>query len=454
MYAYEAIQNSLDFIECHLKDSLNAEDIAAETGLSVYYFQHLFSRLIKKTLNEYIKLRRLAKASEILKDKEIRIIDVAVEYGFSDHANFTRAFREAYGITPEEYRSFPVVLNHFIKPDLTLDYMDTEENVPLIVDGIVIELLRKKLDEPLYFIGVEGKVPYAELSEGDLTGVASAGIIWEEFHSIKSNISFLNPSGNECAIVRMRGKGLCTYIAGGETSSEIKASDLSSFSLSLGEYIVCCLEAENFEEMIGSAIFKAYSFIGKWIKKHGFTCGDFSAEMYYSQQTEPCRMEIWIPLKEQSQEKLKEKMWDKTDGLTEPSMSTVSMYINNPLFDRLCRHIENEYQIKPAFEYSRCSLQYGWNIKYKKSGRALCTIYPMKGYFTVLIVITSREQQEIEIILPVFTEYTQKLYHETKVGMGQRWLMIDVTEENTMEDIKRFISVRRKSSIKLKKHEN
>ncbi|HOG35130.1 MAG TPA: AraC family transcriptional regulator [Petrotogaceae bacterium] len=183
MYAYEAIQNSLDFIECHLKDSLNAEDIAAETGLSVYYFQHLFSRLIKKTLNEYIKLRRLAKASEILKDKEIRIIDVAVEYGFSDHANFTRAFREAYGITPEEYRSFPVVLNHFIKPDLTLDYKDTEENVPLIADGIVIE------------------------------------------------------------IIRMCGKGL-------------------------GEYIVCCVEAENFEEMIGSAIFKAYSFIGKWIKKH------------------------------------------------------------------------------------------------------------------------------------------------------------------------------------------
>lgn len=378
MHAYNAIQNSLDYIETHLKEDINVEIIAGEAGLSVYYFQHLFSRLIKKPLNEYIKLRRLAKASEALKNKDVRIIDVAFEYGFSDHANFTRAFRDIYGITPEEYRSSPVILNHFIKPDLSLKYEDTEENVPLIADGIVIEIIRKKLDEPLYFMGVEGKVP-------------------------------------------------------------------------CGEYIVCCLETKNFEELIESAIFKAYSFMEKWLKKHSLICGGFTAEMYYSVQTEPCRMEIWIPLKEQSWEKKsKEKMWDKTDGISEPSMSAVSMYVDSPLFERLCRYIEIEYQGKAVFEYSRCSLQYGWNIKYKKAGRTLCTIYPMRGYFTVLIVITSSGQQEIEMILPVFTEYTQKIYRETKVGMGQRWLMLDVTNESIMEDVKRCIAIRRQSCLKSK----
>lgn len=378
MHAYNAIQNSLDYIETHLKEDINVEIIAGEAGLSVYYFQHLFSRLIKKPLNEYIKLRRLAKASEALKNKDVRIIDVAFEYGFSDHANFTRAFRDIYGITPEEYRSSPVILNHFIKPDLSLKYEDTEENVPLIADGIVIEIIRKKLDEPLYFMGVEGKVPCVE-------------------------------------------------------------------------YIVCCLETKNFEELIESAIFKAYSFMEKWLKKHSLICGGFTAEIYYSVQTEPCRMEIWIPLKEQSWgKKSKEKMWDKTDGISEPSMSAVSMYVDSPLFERLCRYIEIEYQGKAVFEYSRCSLQYGWNIKYKKAGRTLCTIYPMRGYFTVLIVITSSGQQEIEMILPVFTEYTQKIYRETKVGMGQRWLMLDVTNESIMEDVKRCIAIRRQSCLKSK----
>lgn len=451
MHAYNAIQNSLDYIETHLKEDINVEIIAGEAGLSVYYFQHLFSRLIKKPLNEYIKLRRLAKASEALKNKDVRIIDVAFEYGFSDHANFTRAFRDIYGITPEEYRSSPVILNHFIKPDLSLKYEDTKENVPLIADGIVIEIIRKKLDEPLYFMGVEGKVPCVELSEGAWTGVANAGIIWEEFHRRKSNISFLEPWARECGIIHITEKGLCTYIAGGETSSEIKTPDLSSFCLSCGEYIVCCLETKNFEELIESAIFKAYSFMEKWLKKHSLICGGFTAEIYYSVQTEPCRMEIWIPLKEQSWEKKsKEKMWDKTDGISEPSMSAVSMYVDSPLFERLCRYIEIEYQGKAVFEYSRCSLQYGWNIKYKKAGRTLCTIYPMRGYFTVLIVITSSGQQEIEMILPVFTEYTQKIYRETKVGMGQRWLMLDVTNESIMEDVKRCIAIRRQSCLKSK----
>lgn len=54
------------------------------------------------------------------------------------------------------------------------------------------------------------------------------------------------------------------------------------------------------------------------------------------------------------------------------------------------------------------------------------------------------------MILPVFTEYTQKIYRETKVGMGQRWLMLDVTNESIMEDVKRCIAIRRQSSLKSK----
>ena len=51
-----------------------------------------------------MKLRRLAKVIENLSNTEQRILDVALDYGFTSHANFTRAFKETYGITPEEYR--------------------------------------------------------------------------------------------------------------------------------------------------------------------------------------------------------------------------------------------------------------------------------------------------------------------------------------------------------------
>jgi len=111
----------------------------------------------------------------------------------------------------------------------------------------------------------------------------------------------------------------------------------------------------------------------------------------------------------------------------------------------LCDYLELLYQIKPIFEYSRCSMQQGWNVKYKKSGRSLCTLYPMQGYFIALIVIGEREQLETELAMPTFTEYFQQLYRETKVGMGQRWLMVSIKDEEVLEDVKACISIRRRS---------
>lgn len=200
MHAWQAIQNSLNYIEDHLSENIKMETLANVASLSPYYFQRLFGRLVKKSVNEYVRLRRLAKASEALKSKEKRIIDVALDYGFSDHANFTRAFKDAYGITPDAYRDCPVILNHFIKPDLLLNYIMVNEDVSLIADGIVVEVIRRKLDEPRTFIGIEGEVPDTELTGGKGTGIATTGIIWDEFHRQKSNILNLLPNGNEFGV--------------------------------------------------------------------------------------------------------------------------------------------------------------------------------------------------------------------------------------------------------------
>ena len=135
--------------------------------------------------------------------------------------------------------------------------------------------------------------------------------------------------------------------------------------------------------------------------------------------------------------------WDKTNGLQKPSVTTISVYVNNPLFDELCRHLETEHQSKSVVEFSRCSMQYGWNVKYKKAGRSLCTLYPMEGYFIALIVIGERELPETELILSSFTKYFQQLFYETKTGMGQKWLMINVTEDAVLEDVKQCIAIRR-----------
>lgn len=126
----------------------------------------------------------------------------------------------------------------------------------------------------------------------------------------------------------------------------------------------------------------------------------------------------------------------------QPDLWAVSAYIGSPLWDKLCSHLEDAYSVSPAVEYSICSGAPGWNIKYKKSGRALCTLYPAQGFFTCLVSVGSREVVEAELLLTACTGYLQELYKNTRPFNGGRWLMISVTSPEILEDVKTLISLR------------
>ncbi|HMM05637.1 MAG TPA: DUF3788 domain-containing protein [Clostridiales bacterium] len=135
----------------------------------------------------------------------------------------------------------------------------------------------------------------------------------------------------------------------------------------------------------------------------------------------------------------------KMEALAKPTRDQMDAYVKNPLWNRLCDGIETQYQVKPLMTYSKCPMQPGWNLKYKKAGRALCTLYPGEGEFTALIVIGEREKAEMELILPSFTAAVRDLYLDTKISMGQKWLMIEVKNGEILADIWELIAIRRRS---------
>lgn len=73
---------SVPFLRCgaiaSLKEDIPTEYLADSVGLSHFYFQRLFKRLVKKPVQEYIKLRRLAKVIPILNDSDQRLLDIAL----------------------------------------------------------------------------------------------------------------------------------------------------------------------------------------------------------------------------------------------------------------------------------------------------------------------------------------------------------------------------------------
>ena len=126
-----------------------------------------------------------------------------------------------------------------------------------------------------------------------------------------------------------------------------------------------------------------------------------------------------------------------------PNISEISSYIENPIFDEFYQYMNDKYKAVCKIEYSKDVWARGWNVKFRKSGKSLCVIYPKKNYFTVLVVVGNKEKEHVENLLPQFSEYIQKIYHNTREGNGQKWLMIDIISKNTSyQDVLRLIDIR------------
>lgn len=138
-------------------------------------------------------------------------------------------------------------------------------------------------------------------------------------------------------------------------------------------------------------------------------------------------------------------MFSREDYSTEPDVQKFGEYINNPLWSIFVNYMKEKYNVNPVFEFSKCSWEYGWNAKFKKSGKTLCTVYPKENYFTIMIVIGKNEKENFEKIFSSLTKQIQNIYVNTEEGNGQRWLMIDVEDDdNRFEDVKQIIEIRTK----------
>jgi len=125
-----------------------------------------------------------------------------------------------------------------------------------------------------------------------------------------------------------------------------------------------------------------------------------------------------------------------------PTLEQINKCVNNPLWDKLNRILIETYGISPKLEYSNCSMQRGWNMKYRKKGRNLCTTYPQVDCFKVLVVISERNKVEAEFLIETCGDTIKQLYHNTKFLNGGKWLMIEVDNVLVLEDTIRLIELR------------
>lgn len=92
------------FIDEHYLEPISLDDIAIACHISKYYLSHMFSDIKKQTVMQYIMNKRLEKARQLLDMTSLTVEEIALLSGFNNSSYFSRVFKEAYQITPLNYR--------------------------------------------------------------------------------------------------------------------------------------------------------------------------------------------------------------------------------------------------------------------------------------------------------------------------------------------------------------
>jgi AraC family transcriptional regulator len=93
------------FIETHFSGDISLDEIAKAAGVSRYHLVHAFGFATGRSVMHYVRGRRLTEAARSLADGAPDILAVALDASYGSHEEFTRAFRDQFGLTPEAVRA-------------------------------------------------------------------------------------------------------------------------------------------------------------------------------------------------------------------------------------------------------------------------------------------------------------------------------------------------------------
>ena len=98
------IINSLDYISDNLHNRILIQDVADFLSLSVPYFSRLFKEEIGFTFSEYVTVKKIEVAANMLQFSDYSAVEISNLFNFSSHSYFIKVFKKHMGMTPKEYR--------------------------------------------------------------------------------------------------------------------------------------------------------------------------------------------------------------------------------------------------------------------------------------------------------------------------------------------------------------
>jgi AraC family transcriptional regulator len=288
MDSLSSMNNALAYIEEHLTEDIDYNEISKIAYCSEYHFKRMFSYLAGISLSEYIRRRRLTLAALDLKDRDLRIIDVAVKYGYSSADSFSRAFQSIHGILPSEARGENKQLKAYPRMTFQLSIKGGSEMNYRIVEKEPFKLVGFKKRVPIIFEGVNLEI--AKMTEL---------LTLEVIEKLKA-LSNMEPTGIVSASAnfsegRMEEKGELDHYIGVATSSD-ETGGFDVLEIDAGMWAIF-ESIGSFPEALQNVWGRIYS---EWFPSSGYEAVEGPEILWNeSQDTENprYRSEIWIPVK-------------------------------------------------------------------------------------------------------------------------------------------------------------
>lgn len=270
----DRMNDAIDYVESHLNDEIDPEEISKIMACPFAVFQRSFIQITGVPLSEYIRCRKLTFAAYELQNTDDKVIDIALKYGYESSDAFSVAFKRLHGVTPTAARKTDIKLTFYCRLYFALTIKG--------VSKMDYKLIKR---EPFKVIGKRRRTPYG-------------GGTWAIVKSDGSAEAMKELSGHFCDL------GLCfgfgedgsnDYMCGIEWDKE-DIPEFESYIYPAATWLIFEADGSLSEQVLNNTWQRInHEFLPQSkYKKSGLP----TIEKYilWDEAADICKVEIWIPV--------------------------------------------------------------------------------------------------------------------------------------------------------------